>query len=484
MTISAAQYRDLLRAALPSAVDAAAEPPDLQTLFTPRSHRSALDSDATVVRGGRGVGKTVWFSALQHQELRALAADRYELRLLRSVQTVPGYGESLASDQYPGPRVLAALLAAGFTPPEIWLTVLCIALGAAELQSHDGWRAWVRWVREHPDAVERALVEADSRAAGENRTTLVLFDALDRMSPDAARTQQLVQGILELALELRTRTRRVRAKVFIRPDMLVDDVLGFVDASKLTATAADLTWTPTDLFGLLFHRMGNCEEKHLAERFRAETGAWQESTPERFTPPRELVGDQDRQRALFESLAGPFMGTDHRKGRPYTWLPNHLVDGLGQVSPRSFLSALRHATEVTEGEHAGHGYALHWDGIRRGVQHASQTRVQEISEDLPWVRDALAPLESMQVPVAEGDVLDRWVEEGLSERLASRSSPEADLDEEVRTGPRSAGGPGLVGELLEIGVMTRRTDGRLDVPDIYRVAFRIGRKGGVPRLTR
>jgi hypothetical protein len=35
--------------------------------------------------------------------------------------------------------------------------------------------------------------------------------------------------------------------------------------------------------------------------------------------------------------------------------------------------------------------------------------------------------------------------------------------------------------LVELGVMSERPDGRIDVPDIYRYGFGISRKGGVKR---
>ena len=44
----------------------------------------------------------------------------------------------------------------------------------------------------------------------------------------------------------------------------------------------------------------------------------------------------------------------------------------------------------------------------------------------------------------------------------------------------------LIAELIEIGIITRRitrrATGRLDLPDVYRLAFGLGRKGGIPRL--
>lgn len=42
-------------------------------------------------------------------------------------------------------------------------------------------------------------------------------------------------------------------------------------------------------------------------------------------------------------------------------------------------------------------------------------------------------------------------------------------------------GDAVLRELLELGVMSERIDGRIDIPDIYRYDFGILRKGGVRR---
>ena len=73
------EYRELLRATLSKPTDADTIEPDPRSLFTPRGHRFALDPDVTVVKGGRGVGKTVWFRALQDHGLRVIAASEYQL---------------------------------------------------------------------------------------------------------------------------------------------------------------------------------------------------------------------------------------------------------------------------------------------------------------------------------------------------------------------------------------------------------------------
>jgi hypothetical protein len=109
--LAAAEYRQLISAALAAATDADTVDPAPRTLFTPDRHRQALDPDATVVRGARGAGKTVWFKALQDRALRALAATDYQLERLKSVDPLVGYGTELRPGTYPGPGSLRQLLA-------------------------------------------------------------------------------------------------------------------------------------------------------------------------------------------------------------------------------------------------------------------------------------------------------------------------------------------------------------------------------------
>jgi hypothetical protein len=482
--LTAPAYRELIQAALPSTVDADTVDPDLHTLFTPDSHRLALDPDVTVVRGARGVGKTVWFKALQRDSLRAVAAEAYQLPRLNTIDSLVGYGSQLEPHRYPGPATLTKLVHGSGDPSEIWATVLLQALEVTHIASLPSWAEKIQWVRDHPDALDMALAQADAVSSKEGKVRLLLFDALDRLHVDRQRADELAGGVLRLALDLRTRTRSLRAKVFIRRDMFESAERQFPDASKLTANATDLTWSPANLYGLLFHQMGNAKNP-LAGTFRTSTPLWTSGGAERYTPPYDVVGDGKRQQELFTRVAGTYMGTDHRKGYTYTWLTNHLTDGVGEVSPRSFLSALTKAAEVTKARFAGHELALHYEGIRQGVQAASRIRVAEVNEDLPWVATALTQLEGLQVPIDQRLVVERWREVDLATTLRRMADVLASRNDEaaVRTGPGEVDDyDGLIRQLIELGVMSRRADGRIDLPDVYRIAFRVGRKGGIPRF--
>jgi hypothetical protein len=475
MALDKTGLRIVLRAALPTAFDADTEEPGAARLFSPTNHGLALDPDVTLVRGGRGVGKTWWFLSLQNTALRQLAAKEYRIaRLAGTIRVHPGYGTMLDTDHYPGPSAIAELLPK-HGPDAIWHAICLHALGYGGFVGDGSWHARVARVSERPAIFEEHLGAVDATADDEH---LLLFDALDRLSASAEATDNLVTALLKVALELRTRTRRIRAKVFARPD-LVEHRLNFADASKITANAVDLRWTNANLYGLLFTRMANAAGDH-ASNFRDWTNdKWFELEPGTWRADR-LGGNPEKQAEVFTRIAGPYMGTNHRRGRTYPWLPDHLADGRKEASPRSFLSALAAAVEHTESERAGHSFALHFDSIKSGVQRASEIRVDEISEDVPWVPEAISALQQMSVPVDSNDVLARWKESPTLLKTMTQASTD---ERDVRVGPRDPGNWNeLVQNLIQLGVMTVRADGRLDVPDVYRVAFGIARKGGVPRL--
>jgi hypothetical protein len=474
--LTAVEYRELLGAALPAVVDADTIDPNPRTLFTPPVHRNALDPDTTIVCGGRGVGKTFWFKAMQDDSLREIAANHYRLDRLNRVDALAGFGANL-SKQYPNPRRLE-LLVDRFRTLDIWTAVALFGFGISELVTIEDWPGRVQWVVDNPGRVEDAILSVDEQARSHDRIKLLLFDALERLHSNRQIADRLAQGIFELALNLRTSTRNLRVKLFIRYDMFDTARLDFADASKLIANITDLRWTGTSLYALLFHYMSGANSE-LSEQFVAETG-WAD----------QFNGDENKQREVLELIASKYMGTDPRKGYTYTWLPNHLADGRQQVSPRSFLSALWSATERTEASFAGHTHALHWDAIRQGVQHASRIRVAEVKEDTPWVSKAIDPLRGAQVPIEREEVIRRWGQAELRAALLAQRSRTSELSEDFSddqklfaTGPLATDYEGLISELGTLGVMTTRSNKKLDLPDVYRIAFNIGRKGGVPRVT-
>jgi hypothetical protein len=197
---------------------------------------------------------------------------------------------------------------------------------------------------------------------------------------------------------------------------------------------------------------------------REDDGVWQLAD--------EAKRESAKQRALFAALAGPWMGTDRRRGVPYVWSVSHLADGRGRTSPRSFLAAIRAAAEDSFERYPSYTYALHYESIKRGVQSASEIRVREMAEDYPWVTNLMEPLRGLTVPCAFETFAERWKEsfpQGPGAAAGNRLPPQhAEL-----------GWAGVRDDLTRLGVFETMRDGRINMPDLYRVGFGLGRRGGV-----
>ena len=195
--------------------------------------------------------------------------------------------------------------------------------------------------------------------------------------------------------------------------------------------------------------------------------------------PVELRTNEALQESLFEQLAGKAMGASTKRGKPYTWLVNHLQDSIDQVSPRSLFAALKAAAVETPADDL---LPLNYRGIQVGVQQASQIRVKEITEDYPWVKWVMEPLRgNLTVPCSVRDIEQIWTAEKTLSTLESRLTTQGDA---VKLPPQNLdlGPTGILTDLEGLGMLERIAGKRVQMPDVYRVAFGFGRRGGVKPL--
>ncbi|WP_457629654.1 hypothetical protein [Oceanithermus sp.] len=484
--IQPALARETIRAVLPEDTSLHGAAPEPRFVHLPPSHTKALDPDAQVVVGMRGAGKSFWWAALQDERLRRLIAVRsHTLQAVERAKIYVGFGETPAPNRYPGRDTLRGLLNDEYEPRLVWRTVVLHALSHGDARvvgTGSDWASRVAYVQAHPEAAERFLYDLDLRLDHEGRYALVLFDALDRSAPDWPTMHLLIRGLLENALDLRP-YRRLRLKCFLRSDQLDErSVADFPDASKMFATRVELSWPHRELYAMLFQYLGNAEDGAFRQEIEKHFGySWDKADDEHegiFLPPKPLLRDEGAQKEVFHAITGPWMGRDRRRGFPYTWVPGHLADAHGRTSPRSFLAALRAAAEDTDDRYPDHDYALHYESIKRGVQHASRIRRSELREDYPWVDALLEPLEGMVVPIAFDEIESVWRERSVISKLKRGSLggehlPPAHLEE---------GGAGLRRDLEDLGIFLRMRDGRVNIPDVFRVAYGLGRRGGVRPL--
>lgn len=472
--IDPGKVRQAIIQALPEDSSYSGSAPPIEHLYIPPAHLKALRLESQLVIGTRGVGKSVWTSALADTALRQhLGA---EIPELEKTDIQIGFKELPDPSLYPDADTFASLLDNDFDAYQIWRAVISRWTGniLEENVPTDSWHNTATWVKENPEAVVNMVIHADQVYQAKDKHALLVFDALDRLSNRWQVLDSIVRDLLRVALWLKP-YRRLSAKIFLREDQL-ERVIDFPDASKLLATKAELTWARHDLHGLLWQYLLNAPDNHgecLRQTYTDTIGTEPRSVDGKWSLVEELKRETKSQRALFESLAGPWMGRDRRRGVPYVWTVGHLADGQGRTSPRSFLAAIRQAAEDSSERYSGHPFALHYESIKRGVQKASEIRVNELAEDYPWIRSILRPLSGLTVPIAFDDILSNWQEilpQGPQKAIAHKVLPPEHAEQ---------GWEGVREDLLRLGVFEMRKDGRIDMPDLYRVGFGLGRRGGV-----
>lgn len=471
-----AQHRQAIIAAIPHETASEWQSISNSVVYVPPAHIKALRLESSLVVGGRGVGKSFWTKVLSNPSFHTLLGT--SMRELSNVKVCVGYSADETITNYPNPDVFAELMRSGYTPYEIWTTIVlwCVATMQNETIASDTWNERTQWVKENPEPVAELLQRANQQFNDEGKRGLIIFDALDRTSNDWDTMDRITRDLFRLVLRLKSYTA-IDAKVFLREDQLDRTVTDFPDASKLLATKAEISWQLHDLHGLLWQYLCNAREVHgtilrnvyksIAGDLSMEGSTWMIS--------QDAKREGNIQRDLFHSLSGPWMGTDKRRGVPYIWSVSHLSDAYRRTSPRSFLIAIRSAAEDSEERYPNHNFSLHYESIKQGVQKASKVRVNEIEEDHPWVKKIITPLEGLTIPCEFSTLENIWKQEwpeGLSLLPGERLPPQHAAD----------GWIGIKKDLERLGLCETMKDGRFNMPDLYRVGFGLGRKGGVKPL--
>lgn len=472
-TSDIADIRSVLAHQDPKSAASADQPIAISDLYAPPAHSKALRFDSPLIVGNRGAGKSVWSGALAHEGTRReLAKDYPKLELDKMVVEL-GFHEHAGKTEgvAPSPATLSSLLSRKIEPELIWTAVLLRAVAPTLRRTlPSSLKEVVEWRDDDPERAEKFLRDADEAFGKSNRKFLIVFDALDRLAKNWDQIRPLSQGILQLALDM-LGYRNMRAKVFLRIDQARDEALfDFTDASKLKAMAVQLSWHSAELYGLLFSTLSRDNNSKAAFKRLVKEALEDEANVD--------LDDESQQRAIFSSIAGEFMGADHRRGRTYTWVVDHLADAFHETTPRSFLIALRKAAQTRV-----HPKATPIDhlGIREGVQAASAVRVDQLGEDYPWIKTVLEDLEGLEVPCPPSAFIKRWRNQGTVARVnqvtrrTNRAGP---------IGLENAGRPGeaeivLLDALKSIGVVEERSSDRINMPDLFRVAAKIKRRGGV-----
>jgi hypothetical protein len=457
--------------------------PSINNVYVPIGHQKALSFETTIVVGMRGAGKSLWTSVLFSKTHRDYVANQIGSELLKKVIVRVGFGLDQSNSFFPAEGTLKKLISDNFEPSIIWQTVvLRHALGVCNesLPFHDDWGNAVQWTATHQEEADNILARCDNIFEEKGTPLLVIFDALDRFSEDWKNVRSLLIGALRFGLRCRT-FRKIRLKFFLRPDMEEDaEIWKFPDSSKLRHSKVELTWKTSDLYGLIFHYLANSVSSGesfrniLSENYSCK---WQ-NEQDVYNVPHEIINKENLIRTIIESICGEWMGKSAKRGFTYTWIPTHLADASTRISPRSLLLAFKQAAEITNLKYSYFNLALHYEAIQEGVTAASLIRVQEITEDYPWVEPLLEAVRGSTVPLLPKDLTIAWTNEcvqKVKQQSRIKLPPRRFDTDPYRQGSINA----LIDDLVELSVFYRTADNRINMPDIFRVGFGVKRKGGV-----
>jgi hypothetical protein len=106
--------------------------------------------------------------------------------------------------------------------------------------------------------------------------------------------------------------------------------------------------------------------------------------------------------------------------------------------------------------------------LQGALMDTSEDRIRELAqEEYPWLEALKTSLTGLEVPTAKAKFLEVIAATQWSEQLGKR--PPTSKPEEV------------LKYLLQLGIVESRSDGRINMPEIYLYGFEVKRRGGIKR---
>jgi len=448
------------------------EPIDLKRVFFPDGHRGVLDTRRQLVVGNRGMGKSFWTHALINPAVRERLSNAYSFPRLAHTDVVIGFNGSVKLGSLtPSIAEIQEAQKVEGNPELIWRAVILRAVSSLRMAgTTPSLNEAITRLKSFPADYARELTAADDELIALGSSILIVFDALDRLAQDWGPIREMTKGLLITVLGLQS-FQGIRAKVFMRVDQFADpELFRFPDSSKIRNDRVDLAWHSHELYGLLiFELLRQPSAEHLLKEITKNLNVHR-ALP---TDGRVNASPED-QEILITLIAGEFMGKDRKRGRVYTWVPLHLGDAANNCSPRTFLTAWKTAAEHLPSPPR---LAVDYVGLNEGVRRASGARLTELREDYPWIDLVLQPLRRQFVPIQKTELFELWAQHCVMKQIEEKARGGLMLAPIGMFIEKSQ--DSLLRTMTQIAVMEERANGKINVPDIFRVEAEILRRGGV-----
>ncbi len=452
-------------------------------------YRAALEPNILLIVGGRGVGKTELFRLLSIPSGREALIQSLGIRSLPNLNKtswIVGGRTGQIDKDFPSPESIGINMnqASKIEWRSFWIGLILGRLLQQEdfkfqefLAEHIETKTakilkdelsllsnWQPTIFQNFEKINFILDKLDKKLKETDDWLFITYDELDKLVPSYNDLANPIRELLAFWLDRWRRWERIRRKIFLRSDLFRVDFLSFPDASKLKAHEVTLEWRHSWLYQLLVKRLANSG---------LEMTEYLQNTPNLIIKNETDLGwtvstDEKLFEELIERMIGKYMGSGAKKGITYRWIPNHLQDAGGRIAPRSFLNLFVLAAErkLEQSELFDEGTnLLQPSDLQGALIDTSKDRIRELQEEYSWLESLKNSLLELEAPIKKDKFLDRikstiWI---------SGRQPPADNPEEI------------LQYFLQLGIIESRSDGRINMPEIYLHGFGVKRKGGVKR---
>lgn len=452
-------------------------------------YRFALEPNTLLILGGRGVGKTELFRLLSIASGREALVQSLGIRSLPNLNKtswINGFGRTGHTDKnFPSPESVEIHMSQA---NKIQWRSFWVGLILGRLLQQENFKfkeflieniepetvkilknelpkvsAWQPIVFQNFEGLNFILDKLDEQLIETDDWLFITYDELDRLVPSYHDLANPIRELLAFWLDRWRRWERIRPKIFLRTDLFRDEFLSFPDASKLKAHQVTLEWKHSWLYQLLVKRLANSG---------LEMTEYLQNIPNLIVKNETDLGwtvssDEKLFEELIEIMIGKYMGANAKKGITYRWIPNHLQDAGGRIAPRSFLKLFVLAAErkIKQSELFDESISLMQPSDLQGaLMDTSEDRIRELQEEYPWLESLKNSLLGLEAPIPRNIFLNVL----KSSELIGQQLPSTNSEE-------------ILQYLLQLGVIERRSDGRINMPEIYLHGFGVKRKGGVKR---
>ena len=456
------------------------------------NYRHVLEPNILLIEGGRGAGKTELFRLLAISSGREALFESINITYLSINKTtwIAGYGRvGKTQKQFPSPDIVEKIMekATNLEWRSFWLGLL---LGVILQQKNFDIKSvlnehidesilypltnrlsflseWLPLVNQNIETINYALDQLDEKLIIMDNWLFITYDELDRLVFSYTALVLPIRELLALWLARSGRWEKIRPKIFLRSDILRQEFLGFPDASKLQGQQVKLEWKPAWLYQLLIKRLANSGQ---------EMRDYLQTIPGLIIEGQNSLGwnvalKDELFQQLIEKMIGKYMGAGPRKGITYRWIPNHLQDAGSRIAPRSFLKLFALAANNpnnTLNFYTNDLRLLKPSDLQGALMETSEDRIKELAdEEYPWLEALKGSLYNSRVPMSKENFLE-----------VVKRTPWGDT---AHKKPPSTKPEEILQYLVRIGVVEKRLDESINIPEIYLYGFKVKRHGGVKR---